>query len=201
LLESVRLWDGSELSPQLKSEIKREYSRMREVDRQILEVRKGQRDTIKVEKKESPAKSQDKKVQLVICLTRLRGIGERSAWTLGYEFLWREFANRREVAGAAGLVGMPYSSGDNVREQGISKAGNKRIRRLMVELSWCWLRYQPESAITTWFNKRFALGGKRMRRIGIVGVARRLLIELWRYASLGEVPRGAIFKEGQKVAA
>jgi transposase len=201
LLESVRLWDGSELSPQLKLEIKREYSRMKEVDRQILEVRKGQRDTIKVEKKESPAKSQDKKVQSVIGLTRLRGIGERSAWTLGYEFLWREFANRREVAGAAGLVGMPYSSGGNVREQGISKAGNKRIRRLMVELSWCWLRYQPGSTITTWFNKRFAQGGKRMRRIGIVGVARRLLIALWRYASLGEVPGGAIFKEGQKVAA
>lgn len=201
LLESVRLWDVSPLSRQLKSEIKREYSRMKEVDRQIAEIRKEQRDAIKAEKKASPSESQGRKMQMVIGLTGLRGIGERSAWTLGHEFLWRDFANRREVAGAAGLVGTPYDSGGSVREQGISKAGNKRIRRLMVELSWCWLRYQPESAITEWFNKRFAEGGKRMRRIGIVGVARRLLIALWRYASLGEVPEGARFKEGQKVAA
>lgn len=201
LLEGVRLWDGSPLSRQLKSEIKREYSRMKEVDRQIEEIRKEQRDTLKAEKKAAPSESQGQKVQTVISLTCLRGIGERSAWTLGHEFLWREFANRREVAGAAGLVGTPYDSGGSVREQGISKAGNKRIRRLMVELSWCWLRYQPESAITEWFNKRFAEGGKRMRRIGIVGVARRLLIALWRYAILGEVPDGARFKEGQKAVA
>ena len=106
-----------------------------------------------------------------------------------------------QVAGAAGLVGTPYDSGGSVREQGISKAGNKRTRRLMVEVSWYWLRYQPGSAITEWFNKRFAQGGKRMRRIGIVGVARRLLIALWKYARFGEVPEGARFKEAEKAAA
>jgi transposase len=202
LLERVRLWDGSPLSPQLKSEIQREYSRMKEVDRQILEIRKEQRATVKAAEEEaSPSTSREQKAQMVKGLTCLRGIGERSAWPLVYEFLWRGFGNRREVAGAAGLVGTPYDSGGRVREQGISKAGNKRIRRLMVELSWCWLRHQPESAITLWFNKRFAQGGKRMRRIGIVGVARRLLIALWKHARFGEVPKGALFKEAQKTTA
>jgi len=137
---------------------------------------------------------------MVLGLTDLRGIGETSAWPLIYEFLWRDFGNRREVASAAGLVGTPYDSGGSGREQGISKAGNKRIRRLTVELSWHWLRYQPESAITKWFNERFAQGGKRMRRIGIIGVARRLLIALWKYVKFGEMPEGAQLKEGKLFA-
>lgn len=199
-LESVRIWDGSPLSPKLKAEIKREYSRMVEIDRQIQEIRKEQRDTLKAAKAEAdkdtslPA-SEKRKIEMAMGLTYLRGIGERASWILPYEFFWRDFANRREVASAAGLVGTPYDSGESVREQGISKAGNKRIRRLMVELSWGWLRYQPDSIITKWFNERFAQGGKRMRRIGIVGVARRLLIALWKYARFGEVPEGARFKE------
>lgn len=206
LLENARLWDGSPLSPQLKAEIGREYSRMKEIDRQIREIHQLQRDTVNAAKEEekrewTPSSSQGQKAHMVRGLTCLRGIGERSAWLLVYEFLWRGFANRREVGGAAGLVGTPYDSGESTRERGISKAGNKRIRRLLVELSWYWLRYQPTSAITVWFNKRFAQGGKRMRRIGIVAVARRLLIALWRYAKFGEVPEGARFKEAEKAAA
>ncbi|MDD5095701.1 MAG: IS110 family transposase [Dehalococcoidia bacterium] len=202
LLENVRLWDGSPLSPQLKAEIKREFSRMEEVDRQLREIRGQQRDMLKVaeatkEEEASPSANSLKKVEMVLGLTCLRGIGERSAWPLIYEFLWRDFGNRREVASAAGLVGTPYDSGGSVREQGISKAGNKRIRRLMVELGWYWLRYQPESAITVWFNERFAQGGKRMRRIGIIGVARKLLIALWKYVKFGQVPEGAQLKEGK----
>lgn len=203
LLENVRLWDGSPLSPQLKAEIRREFSRMEEVDRQIQEIRGQQKDMLKAakQKKEaSPSASPPKKVEMVMGLTDLRGIGETSAWPLIYEFLWRDFGNRREVASAAGLVGTPYDSGGSGREQGISKAGNKRIRRLTVELSWHWLRYQPESAITKWFNERFAQGGKRMRRIGIIGVARRLLIALWKYVKFGEMPEGAQLKEGKLFA-
>lgn len=203
LLENVRLWDGSPLSPELKAEIRREFSRMEEVDRQIQEIRGQQRDMLKAAKEEkeaSPSASTPKKVEMVLGLTDLRGIGETSAWPLIYEFLWRDFGNRREVASAAGLVGTPYDSGGSGREQGISKAGNKRIRRLTVELSWHWLRYQPESAITKWFNERFAQGGKRMRRIGIIGVARRLLIALWKYVKFGEVPEGAQLKEGKLFA-
>lgn len=204
-LERVRLWDGSQLSPLLKTELEREYARMQEIDRQILAIRKEQRRQIKEAAEVKDASSRDDRAayknQLVVALMLLAGVGERTAWPLVYEFLWRDFENRREVGNAAGLCGTPYDSGGSVREQGISKAGNKRIRRLMVELGWCWLRHQPESAITLWFNGRFAEGGKRMRRIGIVGVARRLLIALWRYAKFGEVPRGARFKGEARAAA
>ncbi|UUZ66060.1 transposase [Polaromonas sp. P1-6] len=109
-------------------------------------------------------------------------------------FGWRRFANRRELAGCLGLAPTPYASGDSQIEQGISKAGNKRARTLLVELSWCWLRLQPESALSQWFNRRFATGGKRMRRVGIVAMARRLAVALWRYLEHGEIPSGAVLK-------
>ena len=95
---------------------------------------------------------------------------------------------------ARGLVPTPYDSGDRQVEQGISKAGNKRVRALLVELAWAWLRLQPDSALTQWFNRRFAAGGKRMRRVGIVALARRLAIALWRYLQHGEIPAGAMLK-------
>jgi transposase len=157
-----------------------------------LEIRKKQR-RLKKEAQEEDFKGKPK-LEMVAALMLLCGIGERSAWPLVHEFFWRSFANRRQVGSAAGLVGTPYDSGDSVKEQGISKAGNKRIRRLMVELSWFWLRYQPESNITLWFNDRFGPGGKRMRRVGIVAVARKLLIALWKYLEFGEVPEGVRFK-------
>ncbi len=109
-------------------------------------------------------------------------------------FGWRQFHNRKEVAALAGLTPMPYASGDSSRDQGISKAGNRRIRTLMIQIAWGWLRYQPHSALSVWFNTRFALGGKRMRRIGIVALARRLLIALWRYVQSGAIPEGASLK-------
>jgi transposase len=109
-------------------------------------------------------------------------------------FGWRQFRNRREVAGCLGLAPSPYASGEMENEQGISKAGNRRVRTLMVELAWCWLHYQPQSALSKWFSKRFAGGGKRMRRIGIVALARRLAIALWRYLEEGLVPEGAKLK-------
>jgi transposase len=126
---------------------------------------------------------------------RLRAIGIKGAWLLDKElFGWRRFANRRELAGSLGLVPTPYDSGDRQVEQGISKAGNKRVRALLVELAWAWLRLQADSALTQWFNRRFAAGGKRMRRVGIVALARRLAIALWRYLQHGEIPAGAVFK-------
>ena len=101
---------------------------------------------------------------------------------------------RRELGACAGLTPTPYSSGESEREQGISKAGNRRIRSMMVELSWLWLRYQPDSALSRWFQERFGGGGKRMRRIGIVAMARKLLIALWRYINEGVIPEGAVLK-------
>jgi transposase len=109
-------------------------------------------------------------------------------------FSWRAFRNQRQLASCAGLTPTPYASGDSEREQGISKAGNRQVRTLMIELSWLWLRYQPNSTLSQWFERRFAHGGKRMRRIGIVALARKLLIALWRYVEEGLVPEGAVFK-------
>ncbi|MDJ0761399.1 MAG: transposase [Myxococcota bacterium] len=195
VLDKVRLFDGSELGSNLKAELMREFERWALAKRQMSEILNAQRAQVRAAKRsKTTLANRPIKSQMVAFLMALRGIGERSAWPLVDEFLWRDFKNRREVGQAAGLCGTPYDSGGSVREQGISKVGSKRIRKLMVELSWCWLRYQPQSAITRWFDKRFGHGGRRMRRIGIVAVARRLLIALWRYVKCGVVPEGALFK-------
>ena len=128
-------------------------------------------------------------------LVQLRAIGVQSAWVLVHElFGWRRFGNRRELAGCVGLSPSPYDSGASAHEQGISKAGNRRARSLLVEIAWYWLRYQPHSALSQWFAQRFGSGGKRMRRIGIVALARRLLVALWRYLEHGLIPCGAQLK-------
>jgi transposase len=129
-------------------------------------------------------------------LLKLVSIGPTSASVLTREVFWRTLRNRREVAHCAGLAPMPYASGESAHEQGISKAGNRRVRVLTVQLAWCWLRYQPHSALAQWFNVRFAGGGSRIRRIGIVALARRLLIALWRYVEYGVIPEGATLKTG-----
>ena len=127
-------------------------------------------------------------------LKKLKGIGDVSSWILIMEwFGWRKFNNRREVGAAAGLVGTPCDSGESQKELGISKAGNYRIRALMIELGWSWLRYQPNSDLSKWFDKRFN-HSKRFRKIGIVALARRLLIAIWRYVTTGELPKGAQLK-------
>jgi RimJ/RimL family protein N-acetyltransferase len=135
------------------------------------------------------------KQPLVAQLARLRAIGLKGAWVLVKEvFGWRHFANRRELASSLGLVPTPYASGDIESEQGISKAGNRRARSLLVEQAWSWIRLQRDSTLTRWFNRLFAGGGKRMRRVGIVAVARRLAVALWRYLQDGEIPAGANLK-------
>jgi hypothetical protein len=107
-------------------------------------------------------------------------------------FSWRGFRNRQQLAACAGRTPTPYASGDDQGDQGISKAGNRRIRALTVELSWLWLRYQPDSTLSRWYRERFATDGKRMRHIGIVALARKLLIALWRYLEQGEIHEGAV---------
>ncbi len=186
-LVSLRTWDGQALPSDLKARIVREYERLRVVEEQIKALHKEQEQRVKTADSSSLCK--------VAALKKLYGIGPRSSWVFVMEFFgWRKFNNRREVAGAAGLTPTPYNSGGTCREQGISKAGNRRIRTMAVEISWCWLRFQPHSKLSRWFNKRFATGGSRMRRIGIVAMARRLLIDLWRYLEHGVIPEGARFK-------
>ena len=126
-------------------------------------------------------------------LMSLKGIGLNSAWLFVMEFFgWREFRNRREVGALAGLTPTPHQSGDLEQELGIDKAGNRHVRGMAIEIAWCWLRFQPESELTHWYERRFGHGSKRIRRIGIVALARRLLIELWRYLETGALPEGAL---------
>lgn len=107
-------------------------------------------------------------------------------------FAWRRFRNRREVGSIAGLTPTPWASGAEDKEQGIDKAGNRRVRAMMIELAWCWLRFQPQSELSRWFEQRFGGGGKRSRRIGIVALARRLLVALWQFLEKGAPPKGAV---------
>lgn len=175
---------GYQLPEDLKSELQREYERYQKVDQQIKELEKLQIKRAKLD----DAPSMKKINQLML----LRAVGWQSSWVLVMEFFnWRAFKNSKQLGACAGLTPTPYDSGDSTREQGISKAGNKRIRKLMVELSWLWLRYQPDSDLSRWFETRFGQGGKRMRRIGIVALARKLLVSLWRYLEHGDIPKGA----------
>jgi transposase len=127
-------------------------------------------------------------------LMALRGIGPEIATVLAREVFYREFANRRQVGGYAGLAPSPFASGDRSRDQGISKAGNALVRTTMVELAWLWVRYQPDSRLARWFVARAQGAAGRIRRIAIVALARKLLVSLWRYLTQGLVPDGAALK-------
>jgi transposase len=189
-VEGIRLWDGRGLGIGLKMRLRREWENFQWIGKQILEVQRDRRKALR-EKGEKAGGHLEK----VERLTQLRAIGLNGAWVLVEEFFgWRKFNNRREVGGLAGLTGTPYNSGDTNREQGISKAGNRHVRGVMVELAWAWLRYQPRSKLTRWYNRRFGNGSARARKIGIVALARRLLIDLWRYVEFGVVPEGARMK-------
>ncbi len=192
-LAQVRLWDGRELPADLKAELLREWERYQMVNEQGLALEALQRERV--------AEASGEALAFVAQLMQLRGVGWQSAWNLVMEFFgWRTFANRREVAALAGLTPTPYDSGDRQREQGISKAGNRRVRAVMIELAWFWVRYQPQSDLSQWFARRYATGGPRMRRIGIVALARKLLIALWRYLETDLVPAGAILKPALRAA-
>jgi len=181
-----RWWIGhaGELRPGIRAEIERESVRLSLVQAQMRTIEAAQRQAVDCNNEPEVAR-----------LVQLRGIGMSSGWVLVKElFGWRSFRNRREVAGCLGLTPSPYASGESAAEQGISKAGNRRVRTLMVELAWSWLRHQSESELSRWFNRRFGGGGARMRRIGIVALARRLAIALWRYLEDGLIPEGAKLK-------
>jgi transposase len=185
-LEGVRMWDGSGLSTELKVELRRLYAQYEVMDGQMAEVAQAYQQEL-----HSDTAVADKRCRL----EQLKGIGPKTSRVLSAEvFAWRVFRNGKQVGGMSGLTPTPSQSGDMNREQGISKAGNRRVRRVMIELAWLWLQWQPASALSQWFNRRFARGGKRMRRIGIVALARKLLVALWRYVEWGVVPEGAVLK-------
>ena len=187
-LDAVRLWDGEGLREGLRNRLEREHQRYQLVQVQIRQINKLRREAIRYE--DTPA------IKQVRQLMRLKGIGVNSAWVYVMEFFaWRGFRNRRELGALAGLTPTPYQSGDSGREQGISKAGNRPVRAMAIEIAWAWLRFQPDSALSRWYQNRFGHGNSRIRRIGIVALARKLLIALWRYLELGVIPEGAQLRE------
>ena len=188
LLQRYRVWDGSLLPKHMVSRLEREYQRLQIVREQIRHLEMQRRETLR--------KSQDEKVEKVRQLMRLRGLAYNSSWLFVMEFFgWRQFKNRRQVGSLAGLTPTPFNSGDMDRELGIDKSGNPRVRTMAIEIAWCWLRFQPQSELSLWFQRRFGNGGKRARRIGIVALARRLLVALWRFTDQGVVPTGAVLSK------
>ena len=186
-LESARTWDGSALLPRLHARLEREFERLELVGRQIKQLERQRVQEVR--------HSPDPKVDQVRALLRLNGIGLNSSWQFIMEFFgWRQFRSGKEVGGLSGLAPTPYQSGSSYREQGMSKAGNRHIRAMAVEIAWGWLHYQPESALTRWYEQRFGHGDSRIRKIGIVALARRLLVELWRYLETGAIPEGVVLK-------
>lgn len=180
-------WDGQPFPSGVRERLLTTWAR--------LQLTMKQRNALVRARRAWLERADDPAVAMVRHLLRLRGIGEVSAWLLTMElFSWRRFRNRREVAGILGLGATPQASGDRRRELGIGKSGSALLRGLAMELAWCWLRYQPRSALSQWYRTRFALGGSRQRRIGIVALARRLMIALWRYVEQGQLPAGAILK-------
>ena len=188
---ALRDWQGQPLP----AELEQEQERLDLVKKQLGDVEGRRKERVQAvvgtgQGKPGPVSASE---QWTEKLSHLHGLGAETAWTLSHEFFgWRDFKNRREVGAASGLVGSPYNSGDSRHEQGISKAGNARVRHLMTELAWRWLRFQPESALSKWYQARFGGGTGRMRRIGIVALARKLLVALWKYGAQGQLPEGAV---------
>jgi transposase len=183
-LDELRQCDGSAVPPGLKERILREFERWQLVSKQIHDL-----ETQRLKATRDHETPQGDQVRLLL---KLKGIGENGAWLLVREiFGWRQIRNRRELGSLAGLTPTPYNSGEVRREQGISKAGNRRVRCILVELAWGWLRHQPTSELSLWYQRRFAKGNTRVRKIGIVALARKLLIALWKYVENGEMPAGA----------
>jgi transposase len=186
-LSAARLWDGAPVPPGLQERLTRTWTQLEEVDGQMRDLK-----ALHLTRPEQlpPATS-----RALAQLLTVRAIGPIGASVLATEiFGWRRIRNGRELGALVGLVPAPYQSGQIDYDQGITRAGNAHVRRVMVQLAWGWIRHQPDSALTHWYQQRFGGGGTRVRKIGIVALARRLLIALWRYLETGAVPAGAQLK-------
>jgi transposase len=182
-LEAQRDWRGEPVPARLVAELKREHARLMVVREQIAAV------------EQAPAAGSEaaaRTAEYKRLLRRLRGLGAVFSGTLTNEVFYKDFSNQRQVGGYVGLAPSPWSSGGTDREQGISKAGNRRARHAAIECAWLWLRHQPDSALSRWFRERTANASKRIRRIAIVALARKLMVALWRYLTTGLIPEGAV---------
>jgi transposase len=185
-LEALQTGDGRALLPHLKRQIGRELDRLELLLDQIAAVEREQDALLAASKPTGETAASDP----VTMLLALKSMGPNFAAVLWSEAFWRQFANRRQVASYAGLAATPWRSGGIAREQGVSKAGNPRLRTMMIQLAWLWIRHQPQSALTQWFNANSPRGRKRT----IVALARKLLVALWKYVTAGVVIEGAVMK-------
>jgi transposase len=187
MLERLRLWNGNPLPRWLKARLERDWREREQLQERIAELEKQRKELLR--------KGKDSGSECARKLHRLRGMGPNASWLYSLEFFaWREFKNRRQIGSLAGLTPTPYQSGVDRREQGICKAGNRWMRAIAIEIAWGWLRYQPESELSRWYQERYGHGSTRLRKIGIVALARKLLIELWKYLQTGTPPAGAVLK-------
>jgi transposase len=184
-LEDLKTGDGRPIPPNLKAQILRELDRLELILKQIEEVEANRDDLLDQATIGSAPVGR---------LLQLKGIGPEFAGILWSEGLYRRFDNRRQLASYAGLAPTPWQSGSVEREQGVSKAGNARLRTTMVQLAWLWLRHQRQSALSLWFHERVTRNGGRLRKTMIIALARKLLVALWQYMTAGVIIEGAVMK-------
>jgi transposase len=185
-LAAARDWAGVRLPPGVQARALATWRLLAGVEAERQQARRTERQQVRATATTAPTPAQR--------LARLRAIAARSATVLADELFSRDLRNRRQVGALTGLVSVPYRSGTIVRDQGLAPSGLPAVRRVAVEIAWAWVRYQPTSALTRWYQRRFGSGGAVTRRIGIVALARRVMIALWRYLETGVVPEGARLK-------
>lgn len=186
-LPDLMTGDGRPLSAAWRARLEREWTHLEEIEARMSTLSAARADQIAV--------GTDRIADVARQLCRMRGVADTSAAVFSAElFGTRTFRNGRQLGALTGLVPVPFRSDQRVRDQGISKAGRAELRRVSIQVAWCWLRWQPDSALAQWFTRRFGTAGGRSRRIGIVAVARKLIIALWRFVEHGEIPAGAQLK-------
>ena len=185
-LDELRTGDGRPLPMHLKVQISRELDRLELLLEQIKAVEAERDALLAAQQVAAPAP--------VAMLLDIKGVGPEFAAILWLEGLFRHFDNRRQIASYAGLAPTPWQSGSVDREQGVSKAGNPRLRTTLIQLAWLWLRHQPQSALALWFEERVRRNGGRLKKTAIVALARKLLVALWKYVTAGVVIEGAVMK-------
>jgi transposase len=191
-LDELKTGDARPLPPHLKAQIARELDRLELLLEQIKAV-ETERDAL-ISASKPDGMNADAMRSPPAILIHLKGIGPEFAAVLWSEGLYRSFAHRRQVAAYAGLAPTPWQSGSVAHEQGVSKAGNPRLRTTMLQLAWLWLRHQPQSALARWFHERVTRNGGRLRKSTIVALARKLLVALWKYVTAGVVIDGAVVR-------
>ena len=184
---SLKRWDGEPLPERLRARLERELAKAKLLEKQERELVRQRKEWFK--------NGSDRLLDQVRKLFKLRSIGMETAWLLPVEiFSWRKFRNVRELGALVGLCPTPHQSGTMSRELGITKAGNRYLRAQMIEIAWLWLRYQPQSELARWYKRKYAGAGPAQRKKGIVALARKLLVALWKYLEHDEIPAGAVLK-------